>query len=103
MKRNMNFAAENYKNQAEVEIKNCTLPETLDVSACHTILLNDTDVSDVKKIIFRDKQQVANSGVYIPEDWQGEILLSGSASEDVKNTDKLPKIKFDIPAFEDKD
>lgn len=68
-----------FKKDAVVDLSCATLPQKLDVSMCSKINLHDVEIKPdplPPAIIFRDKQQLKQSGFVKPKDWQGTIYFS---------------------------
>ena len=52
------------------------LPSDLDVSMCDIVQMNNTDISKVKELKFKNKKQMEDSKLKIPEGWKGKIVYT---------------------------
>ncbi len=67
----------NFREGAVVDLQNAAnLPEKLDVSMCGVVALLETDVSGVKMLRFEDEEQMADSNVRLPADWEGRLAFA---------------------------
>ena len=55
------------------------LPNLVDVSKCDKIKMWHCDVSGVKQLIFKNRQQQEDSEIVIPKDWKGKIVYKDAA------------------------
>ena len=71
-----------FGDKAKVNLESAKISaDVLDVSACDKVSLELCDISDVRKIIFRDGAQAVQSKVLLPKSWGGEfVMLSGGAA-----------------------
>ena len=51
-----------------------SLPEKLDVSMCGGVKMTGANVSNVKELKFKNKRQMEDSEIKIPEGWTGKII-----------------------------
>ena len=67
-----------FKSSSDVVIRKCkSLPKVLDFSMCSKVLLEETDMSGVEKIIFKDKAQKTASKI---SGYKGNIVYSDKSS-----------------------
>ena len=56
------------------------LPQNLDFSMCQNVALLETNFDGVKSAIFKNRQQMQDSGVKLPENWSGELVFADEIS-----------------------
>lgn len=56
------------------------LPQNLDFSMCQNVALLETNFDGVKSAIFKNRQQMQDSGVKLPENWSGELVFANEIS-----------------------
>ena len=65
------------RNGSSVDLRGAVyLPSDLDVSMCDIVKMNNTDISKVKELKFRNKKQMEDSKLKIPEGWKGKIVYT---------------------------
>ena len=52
------------------------LPKCLDVSMCGEVKMNNSGIYNVKELRFKNKRQMRDSEVKIPESWKGKIIYT---------------------------
>ena len=57
------------------------LPPNLDVSCCDEVDLDLCDLSSVKKLIFKNRQQMEKSAAKLPDDWTGKLVFADEQPE----------------------
>ena len=59
-------------------------PSKLDVSMCKDIYLWKANISNIKKLIFKNKEQMKESEAEIPEGWTGKIVYKDGVVDRVR-------------------
>ena len=54
------------------------LPPNLDVSPCAEVDLAECDLSSVKKLVFKNREQMEESGAKLPDRWKGKLVFADS-------------------------
>ena len=52
------------------------LPANLDVSLCSEVNLSDCDLGAVKKLVFKNREQMEESGAKLPDRWKGKLVFA---------------------------
>ena len=70
---------------AKVNLCSTTLnARVLDVSKCDTLTLELCNATDAEKIIFKDKEQVAQSKLELPKRWKGHIIFTDETENEAQ-------------------
>ena len=64
-----------FKEGADVNLHGAYLPFALDVSPCGKLDLGKCDLSGLKKIVFKNRQQLEDSSLKFPQDWKGKLFF----------------------------
>ena len=68
-----------FRKGADVTLNNVhNLPEKIDFSDCGKVVLETCDFSTVKQLVFKNREQFAQSSIdyYLNKDWRGELIFA---------------------------